>query len=463
MDHALLSAAAPTFVIAALAMPAGIGGGLLYVPLLLITKVVHTPNAAAALSQPIVVGAALAANVFNMVWQQRHPGKKLIHIDVTLAMAPPCLAGATLGTLLNTMLPPAVIVVLLLIVILWSLQNSLKKAIAMWKKESAAKSGQAKQQIDPTVVGTVMGNGDSSPPSGQGAATCGSPGGASQSTQAESPQPGDPDTPHSRGFLYQEGETDSVNNESSGLRRRSSTVSEQGLAEEGSVSTGGAQAAAPAAAAQPTATPDSAESSLLSWLKVFVLWLVILAAIVLRGGKGADSMVGIEMCSWEYWTVTAAMVVTLLLLSYALRQPQVVVALSFFVGILSSIVGIGGGLVLNPMLLSSGMDPSATTATVSVLILMSCSAAATMLALAGAIPLIPMLVLTTASFLGSLSGKTIIGWIVAKTGRTSTLVFLLAGFMLCSSSAIILESGLNIIKELSQGSNPFDKFSSPCA
>lgn len=55
----LLAVAGPVFVIASLAMPAGIGGGMLYVPLLIVTRVAD-PRVAAVLAQPIIVGAALA-------------------------------------------------------------------------------------------------------------------------------------------------------------------------------------------------------------------------------------------------------------------------------------------------------------------------------------------------------------------------------------------------------------------
>merc|ERR1711915_788393 len=107
------------------------------------------------------------------------------------------------------------------------------------------------------------------------------------------------------------------------------------------------------------------------------------------------------------------------------------------------------------MLLSIGLDANKTTATVAVMIFMICSSAATALALAGAVPLMPMVVLSTASFLGSLSGKIIIGWVVTKTGRTSILVFLLVGFFVVSGSAVIIQGGLQVANEIARGDNPF--------
>jgi len=419
---------------------------------------VATPNEAAALSQAIVVGAALAANIFNMLWQCRHPEKKLIRLEVTLAMAPPCLAGATIGTLLNTVFPPAVIVVMLLLVILFSLHSTLKKGISLWQKESSErKASQAENNQAPAPTMTVVGlpeGGDVIASTDIATEFNELETEATASTEA----PEEHDSPHSQAFMYV---GPAAEDQPTGLRRRTSTATlEQEAAEEGSAAAGApASTTSHASAAAPS---SSSSKPVFTLLKLLVLWTVLLLAVVLRGGKGASSLVGIEMCSWLYWGVTAAMVLVLLILSFLYKQEEVSILLTFGVGTLSSIVGIGGGLVLNPMLLAAGMDPTSTTATVSVLLLMSCSAASTMLALAGAIPLVPMCVLTLASFLGSLSGKTIIGWIVAKTGRTSTLVFLLAAFMICSSSAIILESGVNIVKEISEGENPFHRFSSPC-
>ena len=58
----LLAVAGPVFIIASLAMPAGIGGGMLYVPLLIVTHVAD-PRLAAVLAQPIIVGAAMAGEL----------------------------------------------------------------------------------------------------------------------------------------------------------------------------------------------------------------------------------------------------------------------------------------------------------------------------------------------------------------------------------------------------------------
>lgn len=458
MESSLFVAAAPVFVIASLAMPAGIGGGLLYVPVMLLLGIVDTPNEAAALSQPIVVGAALAANIFNFLWQCRHPQQPLVEPRLALSAISPCLAGAIVGSLLNQMLPQAVIIVLLVIVIVWNLQNSLRKGIAMWKKETLAKQMTANSP-EPTRLGALS------------VATSSSQ--AASSSQASTAAPSDaedePQSPYSNGSMNLFSDTFDT---PKGLRQRRLTgaIPDPNASIEGgsleltpcekySVQ-GAGETTTQQEQGDPTAQQEEGEKT--TWLKLFVVWTLLIVAVVLRGGKGTSSIIGVEMCSWHYWLATGTILTMLLLIGLCFRRSEVSFVLSFLVGVLSAIVGIGGGLILNPMLLATGLDPARTTATVAVMILMTCSSATTTLALSGAVPLWPMVVLSAASFLGSLSGKTIIGWIVAKTGRTSILIFLLATFMLASGSAVILQGGLRMVSEIADGENPFANFTDPC-
>lgn len=459
MDNSLFIAAAPVFLIASLAMPAGIGGGLLYVPVMLLVGIVDTPNEAAALSQPIVVGAALAANIFNGIWQYRNPVQPLVEPELALSAISPCLAGAIVGSLLNQMLPQAVIIVLLIIVITWNLQNSLRKGAAMWKKETLAKQASASIPT-PVVVGAHVDTDPSSQVTGRES--------DETSTAATADTEDEPDSPYSDGSLnlFNHGE-----DAPQGLRQRrlpEPTTEEQTASmERGSLpvvpATSCTQQQVQGSSQTTVQHVASTASGKAIWWKLFSVWVMLIIGVVLRGGKGSSSILGVEMCSWQYWVASGIIVASLLMIGLWFRRAEISFILSFLVGVLSAVVGIGGGLILNPMLLATGLDASRTTATVAVMILMTCSSATTTLFLAGAVPLWPMAVLSAASFLGSLSGKALIGWVVSKTGRTSILIFLLAAFMLASGSAVILQGGIRMISEISDGQNPFARFTDPCA
>mmetsp|Transcript_34581 Transcript_34581/g.98377 ORF Transcript_34581/g.98377 Transcript_34581/m.98377 type:complete len:211 (+) Transcript_34581:763-1395(+) len=185
------------------------------------------------------------------------------------------------------------------------------------------------------------------------------------------------------------------------------------------------------------------------WLKLVGIWVFLISAIALRGGGAGTSP--FAACSWEYWSITGCCVGALLLVGWCCRHPDISALKCFGAGMLSSIVGIGGGLVLNPMLLTVGIDAMRTTATVSVMMLMICTSATFAFALSGALPLLPMAVLTSASFVGSLCGKSIVAWLVARTGRTSILVFMLVAFMAFSGSIIVVQGVLEGVRSAESG------------
>lgn len=421
-------------------------------PLMLFLEVADTPNGAAALSQPIVVGAALAANLYNLGWQMRHPEKKLVDLRLVLAVIPACLTGASVGVLLNRALPPIIIIILLAIVIIVNLHATLKKGIAIRQKETEqlkkalASKNQAEggDQPAPTVLGSdetrvtpVEAAGDvEAPPT-------------KEPSSGEAPVGGEDvdvdttDTPHAAPFnLY-------TSESSSQLRRRGTDMKGDTGA------SGEVQEAAEAPVQQQR--PEYLQRVLL-----IVVWSVVILGVVLRGGKGADSIVGIEMCSLPYWLVTGIAGGTLLVIGFFVRHQDVSLAASFGVGMLSAVVGIGGGLILNPMMLSVGLDATKATATVAVMIIMTSSSAAVSFMLEGAVDVVPTLVLSAVAFLGSMSGKSIIGWLVAKTGRTSILVFLLAAFMALSATAAVVQGTVNGVKKFVDGENPFTEFANPC-
>jgi len=97
------------FLIAALALASGIGGGGIYVPLLnLLLR--FRPHVAVGLSQALICGGALGALMVNA--RERHPlepRRPLIDYGLAAFLAPAEMAGAQLGILLNQALPSPLI------------------------------------------------------------------------------------------------------------------------------------------------------------------------------------------------------------------------------------------------------------------------------------------------------------------------------------------------------------------
>jgi len=126
-------------VCAALAMSAGIGGGGLFVPLLILS-LNKTISTATSMSQCLIMGAAMAGLLYNL--QQRHPkrDRPLIDVSLVLFLAPLQMAGALCGNVLNRMLPPITLVVMMVVVLSISDIKTLMKGWELWKRESAEKT-----------------------------------------------------------------------------------------------------------------------------------------------------------------------------------------------------------------------------------------------------------------------------------------------------------------------------------
>lgn len=457
---AILLAAPPVFAIASLAMPAGAGGGILYVPLMQVMGVADTSNVAAALAQPMIFGAALAAVSYNLAWQWRHPEEHIVDPDIVLATVPLCLAGTMVGTLLNRMLPEVVISAALFLVLANTIRTTFIKARKLWRDETAA-MGAARS---PTTSSEAIGRPSPDP----------RPAPLSEvSPTAEASPLNRVDTPHSTFSLYLGPEP-----EPDGLRRRhpAATLEDGAVRPEAEAAGRHAAAVAPAVdlpevvdavrqAAGAAPSPAGKRLAVRAWSSLLVVWGVLALSLLLRAGSfgvvpAAAASAG--PCSWEFWCITAVAFIFLVAVALRTRVDCVSPSACFFVGTLSSCVGLGGGVVLIPMLLGRGVDPTLSVATVTWnTVIMSSSASLSFLK-AGAMPMAPALVLSASTFLGSMCGKSVVGWLVSKTGRSSFLVFVLTGFMVVSACLTLVEGALTAWDGFAAGDNPLLEFQGLC-
>jgi len=473
----MLVCAIPVFVIASIAMPAGVGGGMLYVPLMILTSVAD-PRSAAVLAQPIIVGAATAGNIFNIGWQMRHPDKMLLDGKLALAMIAPCLAGNLLGTILNQSLPALVILIFLLLLIAHSFYGSVFRARAMWTNENrltALEVAQANAQ--PTVVGVEE---DSTRPPSSAPSVTNDDELAAADVEGETFEPPETSEPETAAqteqgtrdeddMPYQQVSFFSDTSANPRIyRRRNRTRTEtleSGLSTATtntcpeSVSRGGESEQAQSEQSQSEQGQSEQTQSCCTWLEFVLVWIAMLALVAIRGGDGY-SIVGMPSCSWEYWFVTGIGFLALLLVGFMTKRQEVGTLACVAVGCLSACVGIGGAVVLNPMMVKGGVEVQTATATASLLVLVMSSSVSTLFLLGGAVPLMPAVTLSAAAFLGSMVGKSTVAYLVKRTGRTSLLVILLAIFIFVSGMAVLVQTITELAGSKAGGS--VLHFKSPC-
>ncbi|CAD7928053.1 unnamed protein product [Amoebophrya sp. A25] len=133
------------FLFAGLALSAGVGGGGIYVPLLILL-LRFRPQKATAISQSMLAGGSISVLLYNL--KQRHPVERdrpMIDFDLTIILGFPLMAGVQMGAVVHKISPDWLILFVLIVVLTDSGRKTLKKGISLWKAEnkSAAEGGVA--------------------------------------------------------------------------------------------------------------------------------------------------------------------------------------------------------------------------------------------------------------------------------------------------------------------------------
>lgn len=115
---------------------------------------------------------------------------------------------------------------------------------------------------------------------------------------------------------------------------------------------------------------------------------------------------------------------------------MLLVSASLFCGALASALGIGGGVLYNPLLLSIGVNPQVASASGMYILFYNTLATVLQLVIANRLYILWALFLGVFVMCFSVIGITVVMRQVKKTGRQSVLVMLLAG--LIGISAVVI-------------------------
>ena len=118
----------------------------------------------------------------------------------------------------------------------------------------------------------------------------------------------------------------------------------------------------------------------------------------------------------------------------------------FFGGMMAGLLGIGGGLILAPLLLDLGIHPLVSTATTNFLVLFTSSSTSLQFLMHGMLNVNYGIVCTACSTIGSYLGTLIIQLVVGLTKRHSMLVFALGTVLAVSTIFIPTYTMLQIIQ-----------------
>ena len=187
-----------------------------------------------------------------------------------------------------------------------------------------------------------------------------------------------------------------------------------------------------------------------------ILWIGLALITFLKGGKGVDSPIGITCQSPWYpiliisqflWLLVFALVFGLKLVHrdakkvaalYPFHKSDVIwdfsklrfyATFTLIAGIVAGLIGIGGGMVLGPLMLVMGIHPRVSSATTATMIVLTSSSVAIMFVTSGLVPWEYAVFFFCICFCGALVGKIYIDAYVKKTGMTSVLIGILASII----------------------------------
>jgi uncharacterized membrane protein YfcA len=184
-----------------------------------------------------------------------------------------------------------------------------------------------------------------------------------------------------------------------------------------------------------------------------ILWVGLLVLTLMKGGKGVESIVGITCESPWYivliilqfvWMFGFACVYGLKLhrdqsARVAVRYPylnedpqwdwaslQLFGLFTFFAGIVAGLIGVGGGMVLGPLMIETGVNPQVSSATTATMIVLTASSVVFMVLTSGMLHWSYALFYFAVCVGGAVFGKSRIDGYVKRTGRSSVIIFILA-------------------------------------
>ncbi|CAG9332101.1 unnamed protein product [Blepharisma stoltei] len=465
-------------IVSALSNTSGIGGGALNVLICLVLFNFDTTYSV-PLSTVIVFGGSLATIIIQI--PSRHPAKNrpLIDYNIALFVISPMLFGATVGVILNKVFPSWLILALLMCVLIFMLYNSLKKYNKLRIQESNQRKilrdkrlSNANSEIVPIPIQSQDKNdleNENCPK-------------IDEKDNYEMQTPNIIDSSPIKNYESIEREWKCSNNngnEQSQISNANEKDSSEYFIEN-----------------EKETNPEleniyKSEKRIILFLQFFYILVIFGLAIlgsVMKGGKGLDSILGFEQCSDWYWIYFAFFLAFLLLLCFLaeiyivrkvkrkielgydfdehdvkwnLKNSTIVSTITILAGILASLLGLGGGLVMNPIMLNIGYRPEVSTSTSSFLVLLTSAISMVQYAIAGSIIYNYGFWMFGCSVIGSSTGTFLILKTVKKYKRVSIVVLILGIMMLLSLIGVPLYGIIDMIDKSNKGKLRYG-FADPC-
>ncbi|CAI9087739.1 OLC1v1021887C1 [Oldenlandia corymbosa var. corymbosa] len=224
------------------------------------------------------------------------------------------------------------------------------------------------------------------------------------------------------------------------------------------------------------------------WMKMgllIVIWFCFFLLYLLRGNRYGQGIISIKPCGGEYWIISATQIPLAIIFTACIlygrktRQDQVheqelesgnrneggpdkflFPVMALLAGGLGGVFGIGGGMLISPLLLQVGITPEITAATCSFMVFFSSTMSACEYLLLGMDHVHSAIIFSVICFLASLIGLIVVQRAIVKHGRASLIVFSV-GIVMAASTILITSFGaLDVWRDYTAGK--YMGFKMPC-
>eukprot|EP00980_Cylindrotheca_fusiformis_P030417 scaffold24793_cov108-Cylindrotheca_fusiformis.AAC.3 len=373
-----------------ISMACGVGGGGIYVPLgMLLLN--FAPKPSSGLSQASIFGASLGGLALNL--RNKHPftiksthsksgitfdscemdappntenvtyhSRPLIDYDMALFLSPMGMAGAVLGVIIQKLLPNWLYLSLAAIILGFTAYKTYRKFWDTREKEKKKRAAAEALANEPAVA-------------------------------EQPPLTDDKEDPP----LCDATATDDKNPESSSSEDAIGDVDEAAIAR-----------------CEELLVLDSRQFPKEKLFALFVLWIGLVLLTFFKGVKQTEEKKKVgypfhpQDVLWDF------------------SKTRFYAFFTFLAGIVAGLIGIGGGMVLGPLMLIMGVHPQVSTATNATMVILTSSSVAVLFVTAGLVPWAYAVTFFSVCLVGAYIGKKYIDVYVKKTGKASILIFMLA-------------------------------------
>jgi uncharacterized membrane protein YfcA len=205
-------------------------------------------------------------------------------------------------------------------------------------------------------------------------------------------------------------------------------------------------------------------------LFLFFILLIITIVSLAKGNTTGQSIFNILSCSLDWWLLIFIPFGFLLLISggvmiyflwfkenklpeqgdihWTFKNTILIIILSVCAGTMTSLVGIGGGIILGPLMLFLNLLPEVVVATASFMVMFTSISAVIQYSVIGVINWSYGVIFMIIGFISSFGGQLILSYFIKKFNKKSIIIFLIDSVITISAILLITLGSINVAQDI---------------